>query len=167
MANGKWQMANGRMEHTLRTTQYGTTQQDWGGAMVGERSVASAQPVIRWHGWRPAPFDRRSDEQGGQVFLVFDREGDLALLPTATISYICYVPLRDDVCWPEPGLEPLRVTGSAAITRRCVERAVQELAADGWQVVGRLLATFHGIDTEDDFWERLDCAEGGGDTVTR
>ena len=55
--------------------------------------VASATPVIRWHGWRPLPLDMTESEQGGQVFLVLGREGDLALLPTATITYLCYAPL--------------------------------------------------------------------------
>ncbi len=120
--------------------------------------VASALPIIRWHGWRPVPFDGRNDEQGGQVFLVFDREGDLALLPTATITYVCYAPLGDGERWEDHGLDPVHVSYSAATARRVVMHAVRELEAAGWQVVGRLQATFQGVDTEDDFWERLDCA---------
>ena len=121
--------------------------------------VASALPIIRWHGWRPAPFDRRSDEQGGQIFLVFDREGDLALLSTATLTYLCYAPLGEGDRWQDHGMDPLQVTHSDAVARYAVMRAVDELIAEGWQVVGRLQATFQGVDTEDDFWERLDCAE--------
>lgn len=125
-----------------------------------DSQTASALPVIRWRGWRPLPLDLANGEQGGQVFLVLDREGDLALVPTATISYLCYAPLGRADRWAERGVEPLRVTHSAAIDRGTVLAAVDELAAEGWQVVGRLQATFHGVDTEDDFWERLDC---GGD----
>ncbi len=124
-------------------------------------SVASALPVIRWHGWRPLPLDMTSSEQGGQVFLVLGREGDLALLPTATISYICYAPLAAGHRWEDHGMDPLRVTYSAAATRQTLLLAVRELEADGWQVVGRLQTTFQGVDTEDDFWEQLDCAGGG------
>jgi hypothetical protein len=127
--------------------------------MIGERSVASALPIIRWHGWRPEPLDMTSGEQGGQVFLVFDREGDLALLPTATVTYICYEPLGDEARWEEHGIDPVHVSSSAALARHAVLGAVRELEAEGWQVVGRLLATFHGVDTEDDFWERVDCAD--------
>jgi hypothetical protein len=133
--------------------------------MIGERSVASALPIIRWHGWRPMPFDMSSDEQGGQVFLVFGREGDLALLPTATVTYVCYAPLGNGDRWEDHGIDPVSVSYSAAAARHAVWRAVRDLEADGWRVVGRLLATFHGVDTEDDFWQRLDC--GKGDTVTR
>ena len=41
--------------------------------------------------------------------------------------------------------------------------AVADFTADGWRVIGRLQATFHGIDTEDDFWEHLDCSEGASE----
>ena len=47
---------------------------------------------------------------------------------------------------------------SAASARSAIKNALAELAADGWQVIGRLQATFHGVDTEDDFWQRLDAA---------
>jgi hypothetical protein len=127
--------------------------------------VASAMPVIRWHGWRPLPLDLTESEQGGQVFLVLGREGDLALLPTATITYLCYAPLGEGDRWEDHDIEPLQVSGSAAVARGVVMRTVNELTAEGWQVVGRLQATFRGVDTEDDFWERLDCA--GGDAGTR
>jgi hypothetical protein len=125
--------------------------------------VAGAMPVIRWHGWRPLPLDMTESEQGGQVFLVLGREGDLALLPTATITYLCYAPLGEGDRWQDHGVEPLQVSGSDAFARGEVIRTVNELTAEGWQVVGRLQATFHGVDTEDDFWERLDCASA--DTV--
>jgi len=125
--------------------------------MIEERSVASALPIIRWRGWRPVPLDMTSDEQGGQTFLVFDRAGDLALLPTATLTYLCYAPLGDAAEWENYGIEPIRVTHSAAAPRSGVVQAVSELEADGWRVIGRLLATFHGVDTEDDFWQRVDC----------
>lgn len=125
-----------------------------------DSQAASAVPVIHWRGWRPLPLDLANGEQGGQVFLVLGREGDLALVPTATISYLCYAPLGQVDRWAEREVEPLRVAHSAAITRRAVLAAVNELTAEGWQVVGRLQATFHGVDTEDDFWELLDC---GGD----
>jgi len=130
--------------------------------MDGERSVANALPVIRWRGWRPLPLDMTSNEQGGQAFLVLSREGDLALLPTATISYICYEPLAGGDRWEDHGIDPIRVTYSAAAARHAVQCAVQELAADGWQVIGRLHATFHGVDTEDDFWAHVDCSGGMG-----
>ncbi|MCX6031817.1 MAG: hypothetical protein NT169_21260 [Chloroflexi bacterium] len=129
--------------------------------MIGERCVASAVPVIRWHGWRPLPLDMTESEQGGQVFLVLGREGDLALLPTATVTYLSYAPLgegdRGDAT--HRGVDPLKVSHSDAVARYAVMRAVNELTAEGWQVVGRLQATFCGVDTEDDFWERLACAE--------
>jgi hypothetical protein len=124
----------------------------------GDCEAALALPAIRWRGWRPLPLDMSSDEQGGQAFLVLDRQGDLMLLPTATISYICYAPL-DDGAWADHSIDPVRVTSSAAAARPAVMQAVQELVADGWQVIGRLQATFHGIDTEDDFWARLDVRE--------
>jgi len=57
---------------------------------------ASAIPLIRWRGWRPLPLSLSSGEQGGQAFLVLEREGDLALLPTATLTFICYAPLSID-----------------------------------------------------------------------
>ena len=126
---------------------------------------AAALPVIRWYGWRPMPLDMEAGQQGGQAFLVFDREGDLALLPTATISYLCYAPLGDGDRWEDHGVVPVRVAHSAAVNQATLRRAVRELEADGWHVVGRLHATFQGIDTEDDFWERIDCSEG--DTMTR
>lgn len=126
------------------------------------RTVAAALPVIRWHGWRPMPLDLNANEQGGQAFLVFGREGDLALLPTATISYLCYAPLGNGDRWENHGIIPVSVTHNAATDRPSIWRAVQELQADGWQVLGRLRATFQGVDTEDDFWERLDCGEGEG-----
>lgn len=132
-----------------------------------ETGAASAVPVIRWHGWRPLPFDMGEGEQGGQAFLVLGREGDLVLLPTATITYLCYAPLGHGDRWEDLGIDPLRVSHSAAVARHVVMRAVNELTAEGWQVVGRLQATFHGIDTEDDFWERLDCACSGADKETR
>jgi hypothetical protein len=135
--------------------------------MVGEKSVASALPIIRWRGWRPLLLDMTSDEQGGQVFLVFGREGDLALLPTATVTYVCYEPLGAGDRWDaaQHGIDPVSVSYSAAATDHAVWAAVRDLEADGWRVIGRLLATFHGVDTEDDFWERVDCADG--DRVTR
>ncbi len=133
--------------------------------MIRERSVASAIPVIRWHGWRPLPLDMTESEQGGQVFLVFGRAGDLALVPTATISYLCCAPLGQSEQWADYGINPVQVAYSAAALRSAVVQAVRELEAEGWQVVGRLQATFHGVDTEDDFWERVDC--GMGDTGTQ
>lgn len=122
-------------------------------------------PVIRWQGWRPLPLDLTRDEQGGQVFVVLDREGDLMLLPTATISYICYAPL-DGESWADHGIDPVCVSHSAAAARHVVMQAVQELAADGWHVIGRLQATFHGVDTEDDFWLRVDCSDEEVDKLT-
>jgi hypothetical protein len=124
-------------------------------------------PVIRWHGWRPLPLDMTESEQGGQVFLVLGREGDLALLPTATITYLCYAPLGEGDRWQDHSIDPLQVSYSDAVARYAVMRAVNELTAEGWQVVGRLQATFHGVDTEDDFWERLDCAGSAADEETR
>lgn len=125
-----------------------------------DADLATAVPVVRWHGWRPLPFALGSGEQGGQVFLVFDREGDLALLPTATVTYICYAPLNAGNPWTAApsDAESVHVSHSEAITHQMLMRAVQELEADGWHVVGRLQAAFQGVDTEDDFWERLDCA---------
>jgi hypothetical protein len=127
--------------------------------------VASAMPVIRWHGWRPLPLDMTESEQGGQVFLVLGREGDLALLPTATITYLCYAPLGEGDRWQDHGIDPIQVSYSDAAARCEVMRVVNELTAEGWQVVGRLQATFCGVDTEDDFWEQLDCAveQGAGE----
>jgi hypothetical protein len=119
---------------------------------------AYALPIIRWRGWRPLPLDMTADEQGGQVFLVFDRQGDLALLPTATVTYICYAPLGNGKRWEDYGVDPVSVSYSAAAARHAVMQAVHELEADGWHVIGRLHATFHGVDTEDDFWARVDCA---------
>ena len=123
---------------------------------------ATTLPIIRWHGWRPMPLDLDAGEQGGQAFLVFDREGDLALLPTATISYLCYGPLGRDERWEGPGFAPVRVASSAAVTQPIVRQAMHELEADGWRVIGRLHATFQGIDTEDDFGARVDCGAGTG-----
>jgi hypothetical protein len=120
------------------------------------RPVATALPLIRWRGWRPLPLDLSSAEQGGQAFLVLEREGDLALLPTATLTFICYEPLGDGTRWEDHGVSPVEVTHSDAVQRQVVLQAVTELTGDGWHVLGRLHATFHGIDTEDDFWERLD-----------
>lgn len=121
------------------------------------KCVADALPVIRWRGWRPLPLDMTSSEQGGQVFLVLGREGDIALLPTATVSYICYAPLDEGAGWGGCAIDPIRVTYSTATTWDVVRWAVQELAADGWRVIGRLEAVFCGVDTEADFWARLDC----------
>jgi len=134
-----------------------------------DAGAASAVPVIRWHGWRPLPLDMTESEQGGQVFLVLGREGDLALLPTATITYLCYAPLGEGDQWDamHDGIDPLQVSYSDALARGAVMRAADELIAEGWQVVGRLQATFHGFDTEDDFWERLDCARREADKETR
>ena len=127
--------------------------------------VADALPIIRWHGWRPMPLDMEAGEQGGQAFLVFNREGDLALLPTATISYICYAPLGNGDRWEDHGIIPVHVASSAAADRPTIWRAVRELEADGWHVIGRLHATFQGIDTEDDFWAQLDCSEAEADNL--
>lgn len=128
--------------------------------------VAAALPLIRWRGWRPKPLDLAADQQGGQVFLVLDREGDLALLPTAEIAFLMYAPLREGARWEDYGVNPVGVTGSAALPRQVILEAAAELAADGWRVVGRLQAVFHGAESEDDFWDRLDCsgrlAEEGG-----
>lgn len=132
--------------------------------VYGDANVASALPVIHWHGWRPTPLDLGAGEQGGQAFLVFGREGDLALLPTATISYLCYAPLGSGDRWENHGIVPVQVAYSAAADRPTIWRTVRELEADGWHVVGRLHATFQGIDTEDDFWAQLDCAKGQGDS---
>jgi hypothetical protein len=126
--------------------------------MTRAAEAASALPLIRWRGWRPKPLDLERNEQGGQVFLVFDREDDLALLPTATMTFLVYEPLGDGSRWEDHGIDPIAVSHSAAAARHVIEAAIDELAADGWQVIGRLQATFHGIDTEDDFWARLDCA---------
>lgn len=127
--------------------------------MMAHIEAAAALPLIRWRGWRPGPLDLGPNQQGGQVFLVFDREGDLALLPTATIAFLVYAPLADGRRWEDYGVDPVAVAQSAAATAGAVAAAVAELAADGWRVVGRVQATFHGIDTEDDFWERLDCGQ--------
>lgn len=135
--------------------------------MAGERSVASAVPVIRWHGWRPVPLDMTESEQSGQIFLVLGREGDLVLLPTATLSYLCYAPLGEGDRWQDHGIDPVRVSYSDAVARCVVMRTVNELTAEGWQVVGRPQATFCGVDTEDDFGERLDCAGSAADKETR
>ncbi len=126
-------------------------------------SIATALPIIRWHGWRPMPLDMEAGEQGGQAFLVFNREGDLALLPTATISYLCYAPLGNGDRWEDHGINPVHVDYSAAADRPTIWHAVHELEADGWHVIGRLHATFQGIDTEDDFWAQLDCSGGAAD----
>lgn len=120
-------------------------------------NTATAVPLIRWQGWRPLPLDLEAGEQGGQSFLVLDREGDLALLPTASMTYLCYAPLTEWHVWANSGIDPVAVSASGAITRQAVLQAVQELTAEGWHVLGRLHVTFHGVDTEDDFWERLDC----------
>jgi hypothetical protein len=132
---------------------------------------ASGTSIIRWHGWRPLPLDMVRNQQGGQVFLVLDREGDLALLPTASIAYLCNAPLDGRETRPQDGLDPVEVIYSAATDRGVIERAVAEMEADGWEVTGRLQATFQGVDTEDDFWsgpEDAGAAEGtGAREVTR
>ncbi len=131
--------------------------------VTGEAQAAAAWPVIRWRGWRPLPLDMASDEQGGQVYLVLGREGDLALLPTASVSYLCYAPLSEqDAWWGRSGVEPLEVTHSGGVAREMMLGAVREMEAEGWMVIGRLQATFHGVDSEDDFWERMACQTSEG-----
>lgn len=120
-----------------------------------EAGAALAVPVICWHGWRPAPLDLDAGEQGGQTFLVLGREGDTALLPVAMVTYICYAPLGPDDRWEDHGLQPVEVS-SAAAQRQAVLQEVRELEDQGWRVVGRLQATFNGVDTEDDFWQRVE-----------
>ncbi len=131
--------------------------------MTRGAKMAAALPLIRWRGWRPKPLDLTRNEQGGQVFLVLDREDDLALLPTASITFLVYEPLSDGSRWEDHGINPIAVAHSAAAAQDVIAAALAELAADGWQVIGRLQATFHGSDTEDDFWERLDCARRAAD----
>ena len=116
--------------------------------------MACLLPVIRWQGWRLPFLDYGSEERGGHVLLLLDREGDLALLPCAQIGYIYYAPEEAEewAC-----LEPLRITNADALTRSMLEDTLAALQADGWRVVGRLETLFVGAETELDFWQRLEA----------
>ena len=125
--------------------------------------VACLLPVIRWQGWRLPFLDYSSEERGGHVLLLLDREGELALLPCAQIGYIYYTPegAEDWAC-----VEPLRFTGADALTRSALEDALLALEGEGWRVVGRLETLFVGAETELDFWKQLEpdlAAERGSD----
>lgn len=120
---------------------------------VAETKVACLLPIVRWLGWRLPFLDYSSEERGGHVLLLLDREGELALLPCVQIGYIYYAPEEAEewAC-----LEPLRITGADALTRSVLENALAALQADGWRVVGRLETLFVGAETELDFWQRLE-----------
>lgn len=115
-------------------------------------NVAGAYSIVRWRGWRPGFLCFEASERGGQVWLILDRGGDLALLPCAEIGYIYYAPIDDDA--PE-NAQDLRLVDAQATHRDDVLAAVQRLEDEGWRVVGRLEAAFTGLETERAFWEHL------------
>lgn len=118
--------------------------------------VASAYPIVHWRGWRPGFLSFEAGERGGQVWLVLDREGDLALLPCAETGYIYYAPVDDGM--PE-AWEDFRLLHARAPHRDDVLATVHRLEDEGWHVVGRLEATFTGLETERAFWERLPVSD--------
>jgi hypothetical protein len=114
--------------------------------------VAGAYPIVRWRGWRPGFLTFGAGERGGQVWLILDREGDLALLPCAEIGYIYYVPQTDGV--PE-AWDDFRLIHARAPHCDDVLATVRRLEDEGWHVVGRLETTFVGLETETAFWDHL------------
>jgi hypothetical protein len=125
-------------------------------AVSREVGVAGAYPIVRWRGWRPGVLSFEAGERGGQVWLVLDREGDLALLPCAEIGYIYYAPVDDDA--PE-GWQDFRLVEAQAPHRNDVLATVRRLENEGWRVVGRLEATFTGLETERAFWDHLPVSD--------
>jgi hypothetical protein len=117
--------------------------------------IASAYSIVHWRGWRPGFLSLEADERGGQVWLILDREGDLALLPCAEMGYIYYAPVDDD---PE-AWEDFRLTHARAPHRDDVLATVRRLEDEGWRVVGRLEAAFTGLETERTFWEHLPVSD--------
>lgn len=113
--------------------------------------LATMLPAMRWCGWRPAFLDHRSDERGGHLLLLLEREGDTVLLPCAMMTYCFAFPSWEG--WQEA--DALRALWGDGADAALLDRAVAELEADGWRVVGRLLIEFVGVDAEDRFWDAV------------
>lgn len=119
--------------------------------MNGATTLATMLPALRWRGWRPPFLEHRADERGGHLVLVLEREGEMLLLPCALVGYCFAFPAWDD--WREA--DALRSVWGDGADAQVVQRALDDLEADGWRVVGRLVIEFVGALAEDGFWQQV------------
>ena len=119
--------------------------------MNGTMTLATMLPSLRWRGWRPPFLNHRSDERGGHLVLVLEREGELLMLPCALVSYCFAFPAWEN--WQEA--DALCDVWGDGADAQMMQRALDELEADGWRVIGRLVIEFVGTLAEDGFWQQV------------
>lgn len=109
---------------------------------------SSLFPAYHWRGARPHLLDLNAAQSGWAICLVLNREGDCCLLPVAWLHE------QPDPEEEDPLRPPYPIAGGA-FDEATLQLTIAEFEQEGWEVTGRLDATFTGRETDPHFQQHL------------